>query len=87
MIESVSEVKINGSTLRLNDVTIYPEGFSGVDAKNLVGPRDIITWKNQVIDLAKAQNFTELIISGMRAPKSSSSNPGKTIDLRIDLTK
>ncbi|WP_256972525.1 polymorphic toxin-type HINT domain-containing protein [Saccharibacillus sp. O23] len=86
-IKGMAEVHIEGSTITLKDLAIYPDGVIDNSAKNNIGPREIIAWKNQVSNLAKNQGFSRLRITGSRAENSSSANPGKGIDLNIDLTK
>jgi hypothetical protein len=42
-----------------------------------VGAKDFVAWENQVKEMAKEQGFNTLKITVVRAPNSSSANPGK----------
>ncbi|WP_322923210.1 polymorphic toxin-type HINT domain-containing protein [Paenibacillus campi] len=87
LIKGVAEVEVKDSTLILKDLAIYPDGVVGNAAKNSVGAKDFVAWKNQVKEMAKEQGFNTLKITGVRAPNLSSANPGKIIDYTFDLIK
>ena len=77
----LAEVAIAGKVLHLKDIVVYGQGrFSGL-------LREILQAKTQLINDAKAAGFETLRITGQRAPGSSSANPGRMVDMIIDLTK
>jgi len=77
----LAEVIIIDKVLHLQDVVIYGQGqLSGL-------LRELLQAKTQLINEAKAAGFDILRITGRRVPGSSSANPGKTVDVTIDLTK
>ncbi|MFD1885874.1 S8 family serine peptidase [Paenibacillus wenxiniae] len=86
-IESAATVKIEGTTLILKDILIYPVGYSGNEAKNLVGTKELKKWSIHVAKMAKEQGFEKMEIKGFRAENSSSANPGKIIDITINLKR
>jgi RHS repeat-associated protein len=82
-VDVVAETVINGNTLHLKDIAIY-----GRDSKPLTGLyKEVLKNKTGLINDAKEAGFKQLRISGERLPNSSSANPGKIVDLTIDLTK
>jgi hypothetical protein len=80
----LAEVGVDGSQLTLSDVTIY--GESG-DLVNEVGPGQFLVLRNQIAQQAAAEGFDSLRITGVRVAGSSSSAPGKSIDVVINLSK
>jgi hypothetical protein len=77
----LAEVVITGNILHLKDVTMYGQ-------RPLRGILyELLQAKTQLINEAKAAGFAFLRMTGQRVPGSSSANPGKMIDLLIDLTK
>lgn len=83
-VESLAEVRIHGSELTLDNVTIYA---SGGDSVNEIGPGAFVSWINAVEDMARREGYTTLKIVGTRVANSSSANPGKTVEIIRDLTK
>jgi len=83
-IGALADVKINGTTLTLENVTVYAKGG---DIKNQVGAKDFFQWQKNIAKQAKEQGFTTLVIKGERVAGSSSANPGKEVEYVIDLTK
>jgi len=81
-IEALAEVKIDNNTLTLKDLAIYSnEG----DIPNQIGHIPFLKWKSVVSDEAKSLGFDKLRIMAQRAMHSISANPGKTIDITINL--
>ena len=76
----LAQVDIEGKTLHLRDIAIYPKGTQRID----IGARDVLALRQQLADEAKQMGFEKLHITGLRY---SGANPGKEVDLWIDLTK
>jgi hypothetical protein len=83
-VEMMAEVEIQGSTLHLKNLAVYPKGTQGQLA---VGMKEVLRMRKQLMDEAKALGFDELRLSGQRVESSSSANPGKMVDETIDLNK
>lgn len=79
-MDLAAEVQISGRSLHLKDVSVFPRN---VDKLSL-GAREVATLCNQLAAEAKALGFTELRIIGTRI---TGANPGKQVDLLVDLTK
>ena len=78
----LAEVAIEGDTIHLKDVALFPrtaEPLSGLGKELLVA-------RTQLANEAKQLGFKRLRITGKRLVTSSSANPGKEIDVTIDLT-
>lgn len=73
----------NGRVLSLDNVTVF------ADAKNpLTGlSREMVTARTQLANMARQQGFKSMSLSYTRVPTSTSANPGKTVNLVIDLLK
>lgn len=80
----LAETSAEGTTLTLDAVTIYAKGS---EAANVVGARAFLQFKELVVQAAKNQGFQNLVINAVRAANSTSANPGKIIQIMIDLTK
>ncbi|MEA2826593.1 MAG: hypothetical protein QOG43_1032 [Actinomycetota bacterium] len=80
-IELLAVVQVSGTTVHLQDLAIYPAGVEratvGVAALLRAARRDLFP------DL-RAAGFARLRITATRL---SGANPGRTVDLTIDLTK
>ena len=77
----LAEVTIAGKLLHLKDMVIYGQGrLSGL-------LHELLQAKTQLFNEAKAAGFETLRLTGQRVSGSSSANPGKTVDVIIDLTK
>ncbi len=82
-VDVMAETVISGKLLHLKDIVIY-----GRSSKPLTGiTKEIIKARGALINEARAAGFQQLRISGVRHPTSTSANPGKVVDLMIDLTK
>jgi hypothetical protein len=75
---------VRGSQLIVKNLAIF--GKSG-DLVNKIGPGAFIAARNELAQEAAAAGFTTLRILAERAAGSSSANPGKIIDITIDLAK
>lgn len=79
--KSLPLVRYAGSAVR-KDVAIYSR--SGEPLTGLT--RDILAARTRLISEAKAPGFKQLQITGQRVPGSTSANPGKLVDITVDLT-
>jgi len=84
-VGGIAEVAVKGKHITLRDIAIYADGVN--DSKNLIGAKDIIQWRNAVIEELKKQGYQTLTIQGIRVENSTSANPGMIIDRTFDLTK
>ena len=76
----VAEVVTNGRTLHLKDIAVFPRGAESFS----LGAGEVATLRNQLAAEARSLGFEHLRITGQRI---SGANPGKAVDLLIDLTK
>src|SRR5436305_11238640 len=82
-VEILAEVRIDGETLHLRDMTIY-----GLGAKPLTGlTREMLAAKTRLLMDARTEGFASLRITAERAATSSSAKPGKKIDLTFSLRR
>jgi RHS repeat-associated protein len=85
-LEMAAEVSIEGTTLRLQNLSIFPK-----DVQRLKIPEsEILKLKNQLIQEAKDAGFEQLQITGRRVSGASfdgTLSSGKKINITIDLTK
>ncbi len=77
----LAEIKIEGKTLHLNDIAVYPIKTSG---KLSIGPGQVIAARRELALYAKNAGFEKLHIT---AKRTSGAKPGKLPDRWIDLTK
>ncbi len=77
-VDLAAEVQISGRSLHLKDVAVFPRGTDRLS----VGAREVIAIRNQLAQEARAYGFRELRITGTRV---SGANPGKQVDILIDL--
>lgn len=79
----LAEVVVEGERLTLKDIVVF-----GREAQPLTGlTKDVLAARSQLVSRAKELGFKELRITGTRVPNSSSANPGKQVDIIIDLTR
>ena len=76
----LSETIINGKTLHLKDIVIEPVKTGVLK----VGIKEVSALKEQLITQTRAAGFDKLILTGERL---TGANPGKIVELIIDLTK
>ena len=79
LLDVAAEVRIQGGTLHLKDIAVYPRGAESLT----LGPREVLALRNQLAREAAGLGFDELRITGTRL---TGANPGKQPDLLIDLT-
>ena len=79
-IDLLAEVAVEGSTLILRDVAVYPVAPGRLD----IGTASVLRMRDQLAAEAAAMGFTALRLTAMRV---SGAAPGKQIDLTIDLTR
>jgi hypothetical protein len=84
-VGTLAEVGIEGNTLTLNNLSIFQN--PGADVSRATILQDLLATRSQLIDAARSQGFDTLRITGQRSLRSSSANPGKDIDITIDLRK
>ena len=80
ILDIAAEAQVAGRTLHLKDIAVFPRG---TEALNL-GSREVMALRNQLTQEARALGFKQLRITGTRV---TGANPGKTVDIFIDLTK
>lgn len=82
-VDVLAEVLIRGRTLTLQNIAIFGRG-----SEPLTGlTRELLAARTQLAALARGQGFHTLRITGQRIQSSTSANPGKIVDLTIDLTR
>jgi hypothetical protein len=80
-VDVLYDLRVEGDTLHLSSLTVYPRSptpLSGV-------LRELLTARSQVVQYARELGFARLRITAHRAAQSSSANPGKVIDVIIDI--
>jgi len=77
-LEMAAETVIDGRTLHLKDIAVYPKGAGSLQ----LGPREVMALRSQLAAEAKAMGFERLRITGTRL---TGANPGKTVDIAIEL--
>ncbi len=82
-IDVMAETIVKGKTLHLKDLAIF-----GRNNQPLTGlTREMLKARTAIINEARAAGFEKLRITGIRHSTSTSANPGKVIDMTIDLLK
>jgi hypothetical protein len=74
----LAEVSLEGTTLHLKDLAVYPVGTKHLD----VGQREMAQLTRQLAEEARDLGFEQLRISGLRY---SGAKRGKVVDFTIDL--
>ncbi len=84
LVDFLAEIEIldNGTTLHIKDVAIYPKTY-----KNLKGLalKEMLILKTELMNAAYQLGFGALKITGKRHEESTSANPGRMVDIFIDL--
>lgn len=80
LVEVLAEVEISGTTLHLRDIAIYPAGA----ARPVGVPALLAVARTELFSAARTAGFQALRITGTRL---TGSNPGRIVDLTIDLSK
>ena len=80
-IDVLYDLQIEGKTLHLKDIVIYPR-----QAQPLKGVlRELLAARAQIARYAQEAGYDKLKITGFRTLQSTSAKPGKVIDVTIDL--
>jgi len=82
----LAEQSVVEKTLVLKDIVFYPLNVSGNELKNEFKEGAMLKTLQSLKDYAKSKGYTKLTIQYERAQKSSSKNPGHTVDKTFDLT-
>jgi RHS repeat-associated protein len=80
ILDVAAEVQVVDRTLHLKDIAVFPRG---ADALSL-GTREVMALGSQLAAEARALGFDQLRITGTRI---TGANPGKAVDVVIDLTQ
>ncbi|GAA6614889.1 hypothetical protein [Scytonema sp. NUACC26] len=78
-LEVAAEVSIEGKTLKLKNISIFPKDVRRLE----LSTREVLELKNQLVQEVKATGFDRLQITGKRVSRA---NLGKNV-VDIDLTK
>jgi hypothetical protein len=82
-VDVLYDLREEGETLHLKDIAIYAR-----QSEPLFGVlRELLAARSQIARYAREAGFAKLRISGHRSLASSSTNPGKPIDVTIDLSQ
>ena len=79
-VEMAAEVIINGRSLHLKDIAVFPKGAEKLD----IGLKEVMRLRGQLADEVAGMGFDSLRITGRRL---TGANPGKAVDMTIDLIK
>lgn len=79
-VEIAAEAIINGRTLHLKDIAVFPKGAEQPN----IGKKEVLTLRGRLADEVAGMGFDTLRITGTRL---TGANPGKVVDMTIDLTK
>jgi hypothetical protein len=79
-IELLAVVQVSGTTVHLQDLAIYPAGVE----RATVGVAALRAARRDLFPDLRAAGFARLRITATRL---SGANPGRTVDLTIDLTR
>ncbi|MCO5068798.1 MAG: hypothetical protein M9910_08995 [Kiritimatiellae bacterium] len=79
-LEMAAETVIEGKVLHLKDIAIFPKGAESFE----LGAKEVMALRAQLAAEAKSLGFESLRITGKRL---TGANPGKLVDVTIDLTK
>jgi hypothetical protein len=80
IVEILGEARVRGDVLKIKDIAIYPKGAD----KLQLSPKEINDIKNQLINEVSSQGYRRLRITGHRV---SGANPGKNINIKLNLEK
>ncbi len=79
-VEMAAEAVINGRMLHLKDIAVFPKGAEQLN----IGMKEVLRLRGQLADEVAGMGFDTLRITGTRL---TGANPGKAVDMTIDLTK
>jgi hypothetical protein len=80
-----AEVDVSGSELTLSGISVF--NADGGPLVNQIGASQFLALRNEIATDAASEGFETLRLQGVRVPGSSSSAPGKAIDIIINLSK
>ncbi len=81
VIELLAEVEIEGSTLHLRDIAVFPAGTQ----RSEVGASALFhALRRELLPQVRSYGFGRLRITGTRL---SGATPGRRVDITIDLTE
>ncbi|MGO4544178.1 hypothetical protein AB4Z29_05225 [Paenibacillus sp. 2TAB23] len=58
-VGGIAKVTVKGKHITLKDIAIYADGAN--DSKNLVGAKDIVQWRNAIIEQLKNKVMNHLL--------------------------
>ncbi|MBL8193088.1 MAG: hypothetical protein JNM06_04650, partial [Blastocatellia bacterium] len=82
-VDILAEIVVEGDKITLKDIAIFGRGKEALTGLT----REVLAARTQLAAEAKSLGFTELKITGKRVLTSTSANPGKAVEVTIDLTK
>jgi hypothetical protein len=77
----LAEVEVQGEALLLKDIVVFGEGRTPLTGLT----KEVLGARTQIIDEARLAGFKRLRITGQRVAGSTSANPGKLVDIMVDL--
>ncbi len=77
----IYDLQVEGDTLHLKDLAIYSQ--TGQSLSGVL--RELLAARSVIVEYAREAGFAKLRITGYRTDQSSSANPGKVIDVTIQL--
>lgn len=80
-VDVLYDLQAEGDTLHLKDLMAFPR----TDGPLPGVLRELLAARSQIAAYAKEAGFVRLRITGHRTMQSTSANPGKTIDVTIQL--
>lgn len=82
-VDVLAEIVVEGDSLTLKDIAIFGRGKEALSGLT----REILAARTQLANEARELGFKVLKITGRRVETSTSANPGKTVNITIDLTQ
>ena len=79
-IDVLAEIVIDGSTIELRDIAVYPRGAQRL----AVAPGELLAWARLALAEMADAGFEQLRVTGTRLTGAS---PGRRVDLTIRLRK
>jgi RHS repeat-associated protein len=80
VVEMAAEAVVEGKSLHLKDIAVFPRGAERLE----VGAAEVMAMRRQLAEEARGLGFEQLRVTGTRI---SGANPGRAVDVTIDLTK
>jgi hypothetical protein len=82
-VEAIIGIDSESSTLFLRNLSV----FSGKKNPPTGLQRDLFAARSQLVDLASSLGFKRLKITGIRVAEGTTANPGKKVDISINLAR